>query len=164
MAAAGYLGRMALTVTRQGPSVAALATAWALALASDVGWSVGLYNYDGEMGDTPPPSIWAITCAEAVVATALVTVAWVACRLWRPATQSFWLLLFGCFAAKGFLVGGLEVVSVLIYGPAPFTLAGCYRGAALSVVTALVSGIVVALVFRAIDARRFMQRAEDHFG
>ena len=150
---AGYVGGMAGTTRRRSPSVLSLATSWVLTLASEVGWSVGLYNYDCEMGDTPPPTIWATIVWASFVATALVAVAWVTWRLGKPPRKGFWMFLIGAFAAKGLLFAGLEELSVLLYGAAPFTLAGSYRGEALSVSTALASGVVVALIVRAIDAR-----------
>ena len=85
----GYPGGMAGSATFKSPSVLALVTAWVLALASDVAWSVGLYNYDGEMGVTPPPSIWEIAIRATFVATGLVAVAWVAWRLRRPPRTGF---------------------------------------------------------------------------
>jgi hypothetical protein len=145
---------MMRSATQRSPSFLALAAAWALALASDVGWSIGLYNYDGETGATPPPSIWATTVWASIVATVLVAVAWAAWRLRRPTTIGFWVFLFAAFAAKGLLGAALEGISVLLYTAAPFTLAGADRGEALSVATALVSGVVVALIVRAIDAKR----------
>jgi len=150
----GYLNVMAGATAQRSPSVLALATAWMLTLASEVGWSVGLYNYDGEYGDTPPSSIWESVVWASFVATALVAVAWVAWRLRRPATKAFWVFLIGAFAAKGLLLAGLEELSVLLYTAAPFTLTGSYRSEALSLATALVSGVVVALIVRAIDAKR----------
>ena len=131
-----------------------LATAWVLALASEVGWSVGLFNYDGEMGDTPPPPVSETTVWAISVATVLVAVAWVTWRLRRPVRTGFWVFLVGAFAVKGLLLAGLEELWVLLYGAAPFTLAGSYRGEALFVATALVSGVAVALIVRAIDAKR----------
>jgi hypothetical protein len=148
------LAGMVGSATFKSPSVLALATAWVLTLASDVGWSVGLYNYDGEMGVTPPPSIWETTVRATIVATGLVAVAWVAWRLRRPPRTGFWVFLIGAFLAKGVLFAGLEELWVLRYTAAPFTLAGSYRGEALSVATALVSGVLVALIVRAIDAKR----------
>jgi uncharacterized membrane protein len=145
---------MMASASRTSPSVLALATAWVLGVASEVGWSVGLYNYDGEMGDTPPPSIWETGVWSAIVATVLVAFAWAAWRLRRPAKTRFWVFLIGAFAAKGLLLAGLEGLWVLVYTAAPFTLAGSYRAEALSVATALISGVTVALVVRAIDAKR----------
>ena len=142
------------SATQRSPSVLALTTTWVLTLASELGWSVGLYNYDGEMGVTPPPSLWATTVWASIIATALVVIAWVAWRFRRRATTGFWVFLLGAFAAKGLLAAGLEELSVLLYTAAPFTLAGSYRGEALSVATALASGVVVALIVRAIDAKR----------
>ena len=147
-----YRGGMAATAALRSPSALSLATAWVLALASEVGWSVGLFNYDGKMGDTPPPvsetAVWAIS-----VAIVLVAVAWVTWRLRRPVRTGFWVFLVEAFAVKGLLLAGLEELWVLLYGAAPFTLAGSYRGEALFVATALVSGVAVALIVRAIDAR-----------
>lgn len=138
----------------RSPSVLSLAVAWAMALASEIGWSVALYDYDGEMGVTPPPSIWATAMVGAVVATALIALAWVGWRSLGSVTGRYWVFLIGAFAAKGLLFAGLEELFVLLYGAAPFSLAGSYRSAALSVSTALVSGLVVALTVRAIDASR----------
>jgi hypothetical protein len=145
---------MAGAADRWSPSVLSLAVAWALAFASDIGWSVGLYNYDGEMGFTPPPSIWATSLTAAVTASVLVAVAWVAWRLRGSVTWRFSAFLAGAFTAKGLVFAGLEELSLLIHGPAPFTRAGWYRGEALSVATGLVSGVLVALIVRAVEARR----------
>jgi len=73
------------------------------------------------------------------------------------------VFLIGAFAAKGLLLAGLRALSVLLYTAAPFTLAGSYREEALSVGTALVSGVVVALVVRAIDAKQVMDSTADNF-
>jgi len=62
----GYPSGMAGPAAQRSPSLASIATAWVLAIVLEAGWLVGLYNYDGEMGVTPPPPIsevivWAIT-------------------------------------------------------------------------------------------------------
>jgi hypothetical protein len=142
------------TATKKAPSVLALTNAWVLSLASEVAWLIGLYDYDGEMGDTSRPPIGATIVWAAVVATALVAVAWLGWRFRRTAMTGFWLFLIGAFAAKGLLAAGLEELSVLFYGAAPFTLGGSYRSETLSIATALASGVVVALIVRAVDARR----------
>jgi hypothetical protein len=149
-----YPRGMAGSATQSSPSVIALATAWILTLATEVGWSVVLYNYDGEMGDTPPASIWTTIGWACVVASGLVAVAWAAVRLRRPAKPRFWVFLLSAFAAKGILLAGLEGVWVPFYTAAPFTLGHSYRDEALSIAAALASGVAVSLVVRAIDAKR----------
>ena len=136
--------------SQRSPSVLALATAWVLALAAEVGWLIGVYNYDG----VSPPSVWGTPVWGGIIATAVVAVAWIAWRLRRPARMRFWVFLIGAFAAKGLLAAGLEELSVIVYTAAPLTVAESYRDEALSVAMALVSGVVVALIVRAIDAKQ----------
>jgi len=154
---------MAGTATQRSPSSLALGTAWVLALAFEVGWAVGLYNYDGEMGDTPPPPISETIVWAAVVATVLLAVAWTTWRLRRPARTGFWVFLIGAFVGKGVLFAGPKELSVLLYTAAPFAVAGSYRGEVLSLGTALVSGVVVALIVRAIDAKQVTDSTAANF-
>ena len=148
---------MAGVTSRRSPSLLAMAVAWFFSASCELGWSVGLYNFDGEMGDTPPPPIGSSIVAAAWVGTAVVAVAWLACRLRGPTTGGFWLFLLGSFAAKGLLAAGLEEGSVLAFGAAPFTVAGSYKDEGLKIATALASGIVVALIVKAIDRGRTPQ-------
>jgi hypothetical protein len=152
---------MTIAKVRRYPSIIALATAWSLTLACEVGWTIGLYNFDGEMGVTPPPPMWSITVWATLVATLVVMFSW----LVRRVSRRFWLILFGAFAAKGCLAAGLTLASVFYYGAAPFTVGGSYLEAASSILTALVSGTVVAVATRAIDGNspNNPQGLEQHF-
>lgn len=133
------------------PSASALVAAWGMVAITDAAWAVGLYNYDGEMGDMPPPALWSTVFTSAVVATVLVTAAWAAQRTIGRGALRFWQTLLGGFVLKGGLTAVLVMLSLRAFGPAPFTTASFYRGAVLAVGTALASGIVVSLIVRAID-------------
>ena len=136
------------------PSPSTVATAWAMTFALDTAWVVGLYNYDGEMGVTPPPSLWFVALTSAIVASIVVAAAWAIWRIFGRGKWPFWRSLVGCFAAKGCFVAGLEILSLKLFGPAPFTTESFYRDGVIAIGTALVSGGAIALVIRVIDQRK----------
>ena len=138
---------------------------WALTLATDLAWTVTLYNYDGEMGATPPPSLFLTVVTSAVIATALMAMTWLAWRVANQAGWPFWRVLLAGFLVKGCLFAGAELASLAIYGPAPFTVGGFCRGAALDIITPIVSGGLVAFVVRAIGSQRLTAEnaVEDNF-
>ena len=166
---AGYRNNLCAMVDpafKASPSPSTIAMAWAMALAFDAAWAVGLYNYDGEMGVTPPPPLWSVVLASTVVASILVSIAW---TMWRFAGRRkwpFWLALVGCFAAKGCFVAGVGILSLKLFGPAPFTSGSFYRDAAISIATALMSGSIIGLIVRAVDKSKCARISliNDRFG
>jgi hypothetical protein len=160
------LRAMVAPAPKKQPSISTVAAAWAMTLALDAAWVFGLYNYDGEMGDTPPPSLWFIVLSSTVVATVVVGAAWMIWRVFGHGKWPFWRSLIGCIAAKGCLMAALEILSLNLFGPAPFTSESFYRDGVIAITTALVSGSVIGLIIRAIDKPKGFQidPTTDHFG
>lgn len=130
-----------------------LVIAWALATALEFAWATGLYNYDGEMGDTPPSPMMETLGISACAATFVVALAWGAWRLFNRRQKGLWLALFFAFIAEGSLFAGLSLLSLAWFGPSAFTTASFYRGAAISIATALVDGLIVAGLVRMLEVR-----------
>jgi hypothetical protein len=130
-----------------------LVVGYGLTVIADTVWWSWLWNYDGEMGVTPSPSIWSMAVTSAVGDAVFVSLAFLAWLLPREKTQ-LWLVLMVAYAARGCLFAISEVLSLELWGSAPFTVGHFYRGAALSMAGSLVLGIMVAGVAAMIGQRR----------